>query len=440
MPGAIIAIDQDRPLGTSTGTPGEAREDLWQNRIIRPRVTTVGNTSQQWTLLDVPPGSTAVLSDATLTTCYFTPDLPGSYRLRLITNGGGNGNVAHIICAVRYDTNGVLVQRGWRVPAYGETPPENNFGGQLRGWAQAMERILDDVVTGLVSGTIGALDFLEAGAQKANRHKLNFANGFTVTDNIGQSRVDVSVNPLGGPALIGVQGAVLVEDPIGVLGYRRLQQADIDPDFDISTFAKSAPNGATLLYERGDTITTVTAAATYVNSYVPDSASIANSYGGSSDGGDINGGAWTINTPFASGSMAGSVKRSGTDLGADPTWTVTLTATKGTITVYKSFTVTFTRRFLWGVGAAGLTDLTTLPSSALQTSRVRNITVSPANQKVHIAYPKLYGAATIKFGGLPFDMLPVVERTATFNGVLSTFYHYESTNLLTASNMLIEVT
>ena len=147
MPGAIIAIDQARPgPSTSFGAPGVARNDLWEGRVITVRSTQGGNGKFSWSILAAPPGSAATLSGADTATATFTPDLPGSYRVQLVTNGGGSGNVQVLIAAVRYDTNGVLVNYGWRVPAFGEVPAEDNFLGQTLGWSEAMHYIFSDLI------------------------------------------------------------------------------------------------------------------------------------------------------------------------------------------------------------------------------------------------------------------------------------------------------
>ncbi len=152
MPGAVIAFDQARPgPSTSSGTPGVARKDLWQNREVTARSTAPGNISYSWAFLDIPPGSAAVLADASTANARFTPDLPGSYRVQLTTNGGGPGNVQILIAAVTFDNAGALTQRGWRLPAFGEVAGEDNFGGQLRGWAEAFEFILADTRTALAA-------------------------------------------------------------------------------------------------------------------------------------------------------------------------------------------------------------------------------------------------------------------------------------------------
>jgi hypothetical protein len=156
MPGAVIAIDQDRPSGSSFGSPGVARNDLWQNRVIRPRCSTTGNTSFSWTLEDVPPDSVAVITPGTETSssCDFLPDagLCGTYLLKLVTNGGGPGNVQILACAVTKDHDGVVQERGWRIPALNEQGAENNFGGQTRGWDEALRNILADIRASLAGG------------------------------------------------------------------------------------------------------------------------------------------------------------------------------------------------------------------------------------------------------------------------------------------------
>lgn len=150
MPGAIIAFDQD--WGTvSSGSPGVARNDGRLSRLVTARSTVSGNSTYEWSLLDKPPGSAVTLTGEDTANCTFTPDLPGTYRMQLVTNGGGPGNVQILVFAVRYDTNGILIRRGWRMPAFGESSSENNFGGQTRGWAEAWEYVMGDIRAALES-------------------------------------------------------------------------------------------------------------------------------------------------------------------------------------------------------------------------------------------------------------------------------------------------
>ncbi len=150
MAGAVIRIDQIRPgPTTSSGTAGIARADLWLGSLVEGHSTLSGNTTFAWTLPDKPAGSAAVLSGASTALCSFTPDVAGTYRLKLVTNGGGTGNEQTLIAAVTFDAAGVATLRGWRVPAYGEKAAEANQAGNARGWAEALETMLKGVITAL---------------------------------------------------------------------------------------------------------------------------------------------------------------------------------------------------------------------------------------------------------------------------------------------------
>lgn len=152
MAGAIIAIDQDRPSGSSPGSAGVARNDLWVNRAIHPRCTTSGNTAFAWVFLDKPPGSAASIANGDQISCDFTPDLPGSYRLQLTTNAGGPGNVQVLIAGVTNDVSGNPVGRSWLIPALGESVGEDNFAGNTRGWDKNIVFILTDILNYIQSG------------------------------------------------------------------------------------------------------------------------------------------------------------------------------------------------------------------------------------------------------------------------------------------------
>jgi hypothetical protein len=179
MPGAIIAFDQLRPTSPSYGQPGVARNDLWLSWQVTCRCTTAGNTSFEWEFLDLPPGSAASLASASTANATFTPDLPGSYRVQLTTNGGGPGNVQILIAAAAYDDTGALVNRGWRIPAFGEALSENNFNNNPRGWSPAMEYIFNDLLSfvQMGGGSGGFSDNASAGRTTAfpfiRRNELN---------------------------------------------------------------------------------------------------------------------------------------------------------------------------------------------------------------------------------------------------------------------------
>lgn len=158
MAGAVIVANQAD--GAGDGSPGIARNDLWLSQEIQLVVGTAGNTSIEWALLDSPDGSAATLADSSQSgggpyaDCTFTPDLPGTYRVQLVTNGGGPGNVQILVLRVRYNSSGVLVNRGWALPAKGEIEGESNYNGNMRAWAEVFEFIFADILE-IMTGSLG---------------------------------------------------------------------------------------------------------------------------------------------------------------------------------------------------------------------------------------------------------------------------------------------
>jgi hypothetical protein len=149
---AIIRIDQAANT-TPTGTAGKARIDLWQNQTISLVCTQI-NSSYQWSFLDKPLTSSATITNPTSQTATFVPDVLGSYRIQLITNGGGPTNQSVLVAVVRYNNAGVLQQSGMFVPALGELPGENNYNttqqpsGNTRSWDYPFELIIAAIIAG----------------------------------------------------------------------------------------------------------------------------------------------------------------------------------------------------------------------------------------------------------------------------------------------------
>lgn len=183
MPGASIALDQDRPSGTSFGTPGIARNDLWVGRTIRPRSAIGGNGGQVWTLVGAPAGSTAFITDPDDVTCALTPDLSGTYIFQLVTNGGGTGNNQTLVARCRYDVNGALTNRGWALPGVGELQPFANYDGNERGWDEPWDFIIADLLANAsFSGGGGVTAVQDNGrAARARSAGLMRAIGVTTT-------------------------------------------------------------------------------------------------------------------------------------------------------------------------------------------------------------------------------------------------------------------
>ncbi len=178
MPGAIIVADQ--PAGAGSGTPGQARQDLWQSQVVNLSVSTSGNTGFSWELLDRPPGSATSLSTPNSSTSSFTPDVVGTYRIRLSVNGGGAGNVQIRVFRCRFDNAGTLVNRGWALPALGEAGiDENNYNGNVRGTDQVLRFIFDDLLP-WASGLVAKYNGVTVG----QRRTLNFIGMLLEDDTI----------------------------------------------------------------------------------------------------------------------------------------------------------------------------------------------------------------------------------------------------------------
>jgi hypothetical protein len=114
MAAAAIRIDQPTHGSIPIGVVGRTRDDIERNEPVTLRNgDNSGVESWRWALLSKPPSSTAALSNPTSALVTFTPDLVGTYRVRLTVNGGLTGEV---------DTRLVIVRDadGLRIPAFDE--------------------------------------------------------------------------------------------------------------------------------------------------------------------------------------------------------------------------------------------------------------------------------------------------------------------------------
>ena len=450
MPASIVFNQTGAPAGVA----GKARSDFVTGQPVTcTNSPVVVGTTFAWELVDVPIRSALVRgTTSTAASFVFTPDVKGTYLVRLTINGSPFAtDTARSFCAILSSGTNTL---GWRYKAAGEAEEDNmvytglGFPSNVntRGWATD-EDLVDEEIESAVYKVQNAV-VTSPGPGSAPLVKLDTATG----------KFDATVIPsIGGTAFAGDAGAggTQGEVPAPVAGdfalhkylsaggaWRVINQDEISPGFSISSFTKTAPNPGTLTYRRGDTLTGVTAAATYVSG-PPTSAPISNILTGSVGGGDVNPTAWTFSSPFASATQPTNVKREGTDLGADPVWTISLTAT-GTAVDTETIVVTWTRDVYYGVGVAGLATeaaIEALAANALAGSRARTITVSPSSQKVYYAYPKSYGTATFTLNGFPAAFNAPLELALTnSNGLTSTYYVYESTNLLTGTSLAFVVT
>lgn len=211
---------------------------------------------------------------------------------------------------------------------------------------------------------------------------------------------------------------------------------DLQPSFTITSFA---PTVSTLV-ERGTTILGMGATASY--SRAATSAAVTEALGGSVGGDTLAGGWSAMSSPFSTASRSGSVTRGGTDLGANPTLTATLTASSGP-TRTASWAITWASRQYWGVGVAGgLTgaQVAALPNYQLSAGKVASFTVSPSAQKVYYALPKQLGTALMYLAGFEAAFNSPTEVAVTSNGVTRTYYLYESTYTLTGTGLVFSIT
>lgn len=161
MPDANIRIDQSanpQPAGVA----GQARKDLILGQPVTLRNGDDTDVCKWlWQLLDVPIGSTAVLSATSGPVTVFTPDVAGSYRIQLTINDNLAGQRQIKIAAV-VDANDFVY------PAAGQQAQEANWpvaGGGLNelGWAKEVELILRQLAAGSGGGAPELYDYSSTG-------------------------------------------------------------------------------------------------------------------------------------------------------------------------------------------------------------------------------------------------------------------------------------
>jgi hypothetical protein len=218
------------------------------------------------------------------------------------------------------------------------------------------------------------------------------------------------------PALAGIVGSVLVEDPVGTLVFRRLFESDVDPTFAISSFA-TAPTTV----EVGSSVVTPSFTAAYVRT--PDTATLDDSEGTPQKN--------VVATPAAFTSNGTFVK---TALNATVTFTLGASETASGGSDTANTTITWSPRTYWGVGVDGLSteaDIEALANSALDNNRNRTFTVTPGvGEHIYYAYPASYGAATFTVGGFVGGFVLVSAAISVTNvyGVVENYRLYKSVN------------
>ena len=125
MGSVLITINQ---TGQSAGVAGESREDLVTSSLVTlSNGDNTGITTFKWELVSKPTGSTAQLSDINAASPTFTPDVEGSYLVRLTISGNLTGTAVAAIKSASLDL---------RVPAKQETD-------ELGGWEKALQAIIN---------------------------------------------------------------------------------------------------------------------------------------------------------------------------------------------------------------------------------------------------------------------------------------------------------
>lgn len=111
-------------------TPG-SRDNLALSSPITATLQTTGIITQYlWTLIDKPTNSAATLSSTGADTTTFTPDIAGTYLLKIVVNGGGASN--QVGAGIK------TANLHYRIPAATET---TEFSSS-RGWAIAANNAL----------------------------------------------------------------------------------------------------------------------------------------------------------------------------------------------------------------------------------------------------------------------------------------------------------
>lgn len=142
--------------GESQGSPGVARTFPYSRLAGPPIVTlsladTSGVTSYSWGFIDIPEGSSAVLSSATVPTPTFSPDIQGTYLVQCTVNDGQS----YARNAVAFTTE----FQAFRMPAAGETVEFD----PITGWKEAVNELFERVDVGIS----GAGSFLDIGGAYA---------------------------------------------------------------------------------------------------------------------------------------------------------------------------------------------------------------------------------------------------------------------------------
>ena len=192
MATAAIRIDQPSHATQPTGVVGRARDDLELAGAITLRNgDNSGVVAWRWELLYRPTGSLASLTNPVLPTVTFTPDVEGTYRLRLTVNDGLVGEVATTVAVVR-DVEGL------RIPAAGETTEANfaiNGAINTKGWHPDLEAYLVSLKTN--TAVVYDIDFTDITPVAIADGNVVIEGKTWVAENVNAQTTTAQIGPTG---------------------------------------------------------------------------------------------------------------------------------------------------------------------------------------------------------------------------------------------------
>jgi hypothetical protein len=146
----MVALPTINQGALPAGSPGDSRDDLQLGAPVVVSDSGPGPT-RKWTLADKPDGSLAVLSAASGASTQFTPDVEGTYRVKLEVNDGPDAeHIAYVGAGVQIPLPSWVTPAAsafLRIPAFGEQLEFNarsapSAGANTRGWALEVNQFL----------------------------------------------------------------------------------------------------------------------------------------------------------------------------------------------------------------------------------------------------------------------------------------------------------
>lgn len=215
-------IRADQPGGAGSGVAGQARTGLWVGVPIELHDVGAGTPgTRNWSLVDRPEGSAAVVGAATSNPATFTGDVPGRYLVMLSRDGNVNDpstNCMVRVFEVSLSGSGAAIGDYYPLPAAGEKDHHSEGipgqGTSGRGWTALLETFRDalqnrlNVVTKNSGATLdsGALNLLNDNGAPSPAFVLPAPATWT-----GRRISAKRLNQLAASASITVDGGALID-------------------------------------------------------------------------------------------------------------------------------------------------------------------------------------------------------------------------------------